>query len=80
MILDHRLTAAGHEDEVFDAGLAGFIDDVLDDRAVDDGKHLLRNGLGGRQEARAETRDGKDGLANSFHLAGPHFSVCRGEP
>ncbi len=33
VVLDHGLAAAGDEDEVFDPGLTGFVDDVLDDGA-----------------------------------------------
>ena len=42
MILDHRLVAAGDEDEVLDAGLAGLVDHVLQHRAVDD--HIISFG------------------------------------
>ena len=69
MVLDHALVAPGDEDEVLDAGLARLVDHVLDQRPVDDRQHLLRHGLGGRQEARAETGDGEDGFANRFHDA-----------
>ena len=62
-----RLVAAGHEDEVLDARRPRLIDDVLDHGAVDDGQHLLRHGLGGRQEAGAETGDGEDGFADALH-------------
>src|SRR2546421_12738270 len=68
MILDDALVSAGNEDEVLDAGLARLVDHVLDQRAVDQGEHLLRHRLGGGQEARAETGDGKDSLADRGHL------------
>ena len=67
VILDDRLVAPGHEDEMLDAGLARLVDHILDDRPVDDGQHLLRNGLGGRKEPRAETGDRENCLANSLH-------------
>jgi len=67
MVFDDRLVAAGDEDEMFDAGLARLIDDILDDRPVDDGQHLLGDGLGGREEPRAETGDRENCLANSLH-------------
>src|ERR1044071_3828239 len=67
MVLDHRLVAAGDEDEMLDAGLARLVDHVLDQRPVDDGQHLLRHRLGGRQETRAETGDGKNSLADLRH-------------
>ena len=66
MILDHTLVAAGDEDEMFDAGFAGLIDHILDQRPVDDGKHFLRHRLGGRQNAGAEAGDREDGFAD-FH-------------
>ena len=67
MILDHRLVAAGHEDEMLDAGLARLVHHVLDQRPVDHRQHLLGHGLGGGQEAGAEPGHGKDGFANRFH-------------
>ena len=63
------LVAPGHEDEMLDPGLARLVDHVLHDRAVDDGQHLLRHGLGGGQEAGAETGDGEDGFADALHRA-----------
>ena len=48
-------------------GGKGLLDAVLDDRLVDERQHLLGLGLGGRQEAGAQTRDGKDGLANRWN-------------
>ena len=66
MILDHALVAAGDEDEMFDAGFAGLIDHILDQRPVDDGKHFLRHRLGGGQDAGAEAGDREDGFAD-FH-------------
>ena len=70
MVLDHALVAPGDEDEMLDAGLARLVDDMLDQRPVDDRQHLLRHGFGGRQEARSETGDGENGFANRFHDAG----------
>ena len=65
MILDHALVAPGDENEMLDAGLARLVHDVLDQRPVDHGQHFLRHGLGGGQEAGAETGDGKDGFADA---------------
>ena len=73
MILDDALVAAGDEDEMLDAGLAGLVDHVLDQRPVDHRQHLLRHGLGGRQEPGAEPGDGKHSFAN-FDVIG-----CRWE-
>ena len=67
MVLDHGLVAAGDEDEVLDAGLARLVDDVLDERPVDDRQHFLRHGLGRRQEPGAEAGDGEYGFADEFH-------------
>ena len=69
MILDHRLVAAGDEDEMLDSSRHRLVDDMLEDGAVDDRQHFLRHGLGGGQEARAEAGDGQYGLADPFrHL------------
>ena len=67
MVLDHALVAAGDEDEMLDAGLARFVDDVLDQRPVDDGEHFLRHRLGGGQEAGAQTGDGENRFTDRFH-------------
>ena len=67
MVLDDALVAAGDEDEMLDAGLARLVDDVLDQRPVDHRQHLLRHGLGGRQEPGAEAGDGENGFADGFH-------------
>jgi hypothetical protein len=48
MVLDDGLVAAGDEDEMFDTGLARFVDHMLDQRLVDHRQHLLRHGLRGR--------------------------------
>ena len=66
MVLDDALVAARDEDEMLDAGRARLVDDVLDDRPVDDGQHFLRHRLGGGQEARAEAGDGKYGFADAL--------------
>ena len=67
MILDDALVAAGDEDEMLDAGLARLVDDVLDQRPVDDRQHFLRHGLGRGQEPGAEAGDGKNGFADGVH-------------
>src|SRR5207244_1339168 len=59
MIFDRVLAAAGHQDDVGDAGRDRFLDTVLDDRLVDKRQHFLRLGLGSRQEARAEPEGAK---------------------
>src|SRR3974390_2814378 len=70
MILDDALVAPGHEDEVLDAGLVGFADNVLDQRPVDDRQHFLWHGLGGRKEPSSKAGDGKNGFADTAHEAG----------
>ena len=65
MILDHRLVAAGDEDEMLDARLARLFDAMLQHRAIDHGQHFLRHGLGGGQNARAEAGDRENGFANA---------------
>jgi hypothetical protein len=67
MVLDDGLVAAGDEDEMLDAGLARFVDHMLDQRPLDHRQHLLRDGLGGRQEPGAEPRDRENGFANGGH-------------
>src|SRR3546814_18964072 len=64
VILDGGLAAAGDEDDLLDSGLTRLLHPVLDERLVDDRKHLLGDRLGGRQKARAESADGHDRLAN----------------
>src|SRR6516162_4309863 len=67
VILDDALVATGDEDEMLDAGLPRLVDDMLDQRPVDDRQHLLGHGLGGGQEAGAETGDREYGFADGFH-------------
>jgi hypothetical protein len=67
VILDHRLVAAGDEDEMLDAGGAGLVHHVLHHGAVDDAEHLLGNGFGGREEPGSEAGDGKDCFADALH-------------
>jgi hypothetical protein len=66
MVLDDRLVAAGHEDEVLDARLARLVDDILDHRTVDDGQHLLRHRLRRRQKPGTQPCHRKYCLADSF--------------
>ena len=66
VVLDDALVATGDEDEVLDPGFARLVDRVLDQRPVDDRQHFLGHGLGGRQEAGAETRNRKHGSPNAL--------------
>ena len=58
VVLDRSLAAPGDEQHARDAGAHEFLDDVLHDRLIDDRQHLLWLRPGGRQQARAEARDG----------------------
>ena len=55
VVLDDAFVAAGDENEMLDAGFLRLVDDVLDQRTIDDGQHFLRHRLGGGKEAGAET-------------------------
>ena len=61
VVLDRRLAGAGDEQHALDADAGQLLDHVLDDRAAADRQHFLGLGLGGGQQARAETGDGNDG-------------------
>ena len=65
VVLDGALLAAGHDDDLLDAGRDGLLDRVLDDRLVDERQHLLRLRLGGWQEPRPPAGSREDGLANA---------------
>ena len=66
MVLDDALVAPGDENEMFDAGFARLVDDVLNQRPVDHWQHFLGHRLGGRQKAGAEAGDRKDRFADWF--------------
>ena len=66
VILDHRLVAAGHENEMLNPRFARLIDHMLKNRPVDDGQHLLWDRFGRRQKARAKSGDGQHGFADGF--------------
>src|SRR5438874_12319043 len=78
MILDDALVAPGHEDEMLDAGLAGLVDHMLDQRAIDHRQHLLGHCLGGGQEPCAEAGDRENGLASRFHEVAASVGSIRG--
>ena len=60
------LAAAGDDDDVGASGGDGFLDAVLNQRLIDQWKHLLRGRLGGGKEAGTHTRGGDDCFANCF--------------
>ncbi len=73
MVGDDALVASGDEDELFDARLLRFVDDVLQDGPVDDREHLLRDRFGRGQEASAEAGDRQDRLADGFEHSSEAF-------
>ena len=65
MIFDGVFAAPGDDDDVLDARGDALLDDVLNQRLVDDRQHLFGLRLGGRQKSRAQARCGKHGFAHS---------------
>ncbi len=68
MVFDHRLVAAGDENEMFDSRFPRLLDAMLEHRPVDYGQHFLRYGLGGGENARAKAGDRKNGFTNGLYL------------
>ena len=66
MVFDGALAVAADDQDVLDAARERLFDDVLNRRLVDDGQHLFRRRLRGRQ-ARAITGRRNDGLADFLH-------------
>ena len=64
VILHRLLVAAGDHQDVIETGTCGLGHHVLDGGLVHHGEHLFGHGLGGRQEARAETGRGDDSFAD----------------
>ena len=62
VVFDRLLAGAGHEEDVFDAGIRGLAHDVLDRGTVDDGQHFLGHGLRDGQEAGSATGRGNDSV------------------
>ncbi|MOA39183.1 hypothetical protein D3C78_1609430 [compost metagenome] len=75
IIFNHSLAAAGDKYKMLDARFRRLINDVLNDRLVDDGEHFFRNRLGGGQETCTETCDRKYSLPN--FLLFYHISLLR---
>ena len=54
VVFDRVLAAPGDDDDPLDPRGLRLLDDVLDEGTVDERQHLLRLGLGGGKEPRAE--------------------------
>jgi hypothetical protein len=67
MVLKDRLASARDEDELLDPRGHRLLQRVLDNGPIHDRQHLLRQDLGGRQHAGAQTSDREDHFANSAH-------------
>ena len=63
--------AAGDDDDLVAAGGDGLFDAVLDERLVDEDEHLFGHGLGGGQEACAESGGGEDCFADFLGVMVP---------
>src|SRR5947209_3592925 len=64
MIFDGALPPARDDDDVLDAGMDRLFYPILDNGLVHNGQHLFGLGLGGGEEAGAETRSGENGFSN----------------
>ena len=93
VILDRALRTAGDEYQGVGAGRQRFIDRILNQRLVHDGKHFLRTCLGDRKKSRAASGNGKYGgfywvLSSRKHSGFPraapsdnsHTGADRAEP
>jgi hypothetical protein len=69
VVLDRPLLAAGHDDDLLDAGADRLLDGVLDDRLVDERQHLLGRRLGRREEAGAPAGGWEDGFADAHRTS-----------
>ena len=61
VVFDRRLARPGDEEQALHPDARQFLDDVLHHGLAPDRQHLLRLGLGGRQQARAQAGDRNDG-------------------
>ena len=78
MLLEQFLVPTGDKDKFLDAGIARFLNRMLDERAVAEGQHFLRQRLGRGQKPCPQSRDGEDGLADGFWLGhGAEFGMDR---
>ncbi|OPZ15500.1 MAG: hypothetical protein BWZ10_01743 [candidate division BRC1 bacterium ADurb.BinA364] len=63
VILDRALAPARDDQNVIQAGVHGFLDDVLHDRRIDDRQHFFWLRLGGGQKTGAHAGGGNDRFA-----------------
>ncbi len=75
MVFDRPLIPTGHENNLLNSGGDHLLDNVLDDRLIDNGEHFFRLGDCHRQKPRAETGHGNDDLAYLLE-----FSFCWHSP
>src|SRR6516165_2539264 len=68
MILDDRFVATGDENEMLDSGLAGFVNNMLNQRPIDHRQHLFGHRLGRGQEPGAKPGYRKDRFTDRFHV------------
>jgi hypothetical protein len=71
VIFDRGLAAAGHEDDVLDAGRARLGHGIGQHRPIEHVEQVLGDGLAGRHHPRTETRHGQHGLAHWLHELTP---------
>jgi hypothetical protein len=69
VVLDRAFIAAGHEHELVDAGRQAFLYGILNERTIDDRKHLLRHCLGGGQEPGAQSGNWQNRFSNALRHA-----------
>ena len=66
IVLNGRLAAVGDDQDLLDAGSDSLFDNVLQNRFVHQGQHFLGDAFGVRQQPRAESGRGDNGLSD-FH-------------
>jgi hypothetical protein len=66
VLLQHFLVTTCNKNKFFNSGLARFLENMLDQRAVIDRQHLLRHDFRRREKARAEPGHGEDCFFNWF--------------
>ena len=65
MIFDGAFSAAGDDDNVFDARGDRFFDRILNERLVDQRQHLFGRGFGGGKEPGPKAGSGNDRFSDS---------------